>query len=234
MATRSYTLLIGSGGTTGSGAIQNLSYCRQNVFDRNDDNSTEALALPFSLDFLGSSYSEAYVSNNGYLTFDSPLTDYTPWPLADSSNAIIAPFFADVDTRNPASALVTYGSSPDGKTFCVNWVGVGYYDSHMDKVNSFQLLLVDRGEVAAGDFDIVFNYGPLNWETGDFSGGVGGIGGTSARAGYSAGTGLPGTSYELPGSGTSGALIDGGTSPLGASSRGLGSPLGRYLFQIRN
>jgi Nidogen-like len=235
LASRAYTLLVGLVATAGgSGAIQNLDYCRQNSLDRNDDNSTETLALPFSLNFYGSSYSSAYVSNNGYIRLDSAAGDYTPFPLVDSSSAIIAPFFADVDTRNTASALVTYGASPDSKVFCVNWVGVGYYNDHIDKVSSFQLLLVDRQDVAAGDFDIVFNYGPLNWETGDASGGTGGIGGSSARAGYSAGTALPGTSYELPGSGVSGALIDGGTSPLGASSQGPNGSPGRYTFQIRN
>jgi hypothetical protein len=235
LASRSYTLPVGIGAIAGGpGAVENLDYCRQNSLDRNDDNSTQAVALPFSLNFFGSGYSAAYVSNNGYLRLDSPASDYTPYPLVDSANAIIAPFFADVDTRDPASALVTYGASPDGKTFCVNWVGVGYYDTHIDKVDSFQLLLVDRADVAPGDFDIVFNYGPLNWETGDFSGGIGGIGGIAARAGYSAGTALSGTSYELPGSGVSGALMDGGTSPLGASSQGLDTSPGRYTFQVRN
>ena len=235
VARRSYTLSVGSGGSPGGqGAIQNLDYCRQNVLDGNDDNSTDAVSLPFSLNFFGSMYSAMYISNNGYVRLDAPSGEYTPYPLADTSSAIIAPFFADVDTRNPSSDLVTYGASPDGKTFCVNWVSVGYYDSHVDKVNSFQLLLVDRQDIAAGDFDMVYNYGPLNWETGDASGGIGGIGGTAARAGYSAGLALPGTSYELPGSGVSGALVDGGTSPLGASSQGPNNSRGSYTFPIRH
>jgi hypothetical protein len=233
-ASRSYSLLVGSGGGGGLGAIQNLDYCKQNVLDRNDDNSTDAVPLPFELNFFGYAYTSVYVSNNGYVRLDAATTDYTPYPLTDTTNAIIAPFFGDVDTRNLSSALVTYGSSPDGKTFCVNWIGVGYYETHMDKANSFQLLLVDRAEVAAGDFDMVFNYGSLNWETGDASYGTGGIGGTAARAGFSVGTGAPGTLFELPGSGESGALMDGGTSPLAASSQGSNGFLGRYIFPVRN
>ncbi len=205
------------------------------MFAANDDNSTDAVPLPFNINFLGTTYSSTYVSNNGYIVFDGPRSTYTPFQLVDESpTPIIAPFFADVDTRNPASALVTYGSSPDGKTFCVNWVGVGYYDQHVDKLNNFQLLLVDRSDIAPGDFDIVFNYGSLTWETGDASGGVGGIGGIAARAGYSAGTGLPGTSFELPGSGNAGMLLDGEPDQLTASSAPSGQPLGRYIYPIRN
>ena len=50
----------------------------------------------------------------------------------------------------------------------------GYYKEHDDKLNSFQLLLVERG--SAGAFDIVFNYDQLHWESGDASDGVHGPG----------------------------------------------------------
>jgi Nidogen-like len=113
-------------------------------------------------------------------------------------------------------------------------VGVGYYDAHADKVNSFQLLLTDRSEVAPGDVDITFNYGSINWETGDASDGSGGIGGISARAGYSAGTGIPGTWFELRGSGVSGALMDGGPDALRSSSASAEGQAGRHVFAIRN
>jgi hypothetical protein len=228
-----FTITVGPGGGA-TGAIENLDYCRQNVFAANDDNSVGPVSLPFAVNFSGTTYSSTYVSNNGYIVFDGPRSTYTPFPILDETpTPIIAPFFADVDTRNPGSALVTYGSSPDGKTFCVNWVGVGYFSQHIDKINNFQLLLVDRSDVAAGDFDVIFNYGPMAWETGDASGGTGGIGGYSARAGYSAGTGLPGTSYELPGSGTSGMLLDGEPDQLSGSSFPSDQPLGRYIFPIR-
>ena len=48
---------------------------------------------------------------------------------------------------------------------------------------------MDRGDQGLGDFDIVMNYGHVQWETGDASGGSGGFGGTPAAVGYSAGTG---------------------------------------------
>ena len=84
---------------------------------------------------------------------------------------------------------------------------MGYYASHDDKLNDFQLLLIDRSDIAAGDFDIVFTYRQIEWETGDASGGSGGLGGSSARAGYSNGdTEDASGSLELPGSAVNGGL----------------------------
>jgi hypothetical protein len=234
-ASRSESISVTITGSNSSGAIENLDYCHQNTISANDDNSTGAIALPFAADFYGQSYTAAYVSNNGYIVFDAPRSTFTPFDMVDEfPTPIIAPFFGDVDTRDPGSALVTYGSSPDGRSFCVNWVGVGYYNTHADKLNSFQLLLTSRPDVASGDFDITFNYGDINWETGDASGGTGGIGGVAARAGYSAGTSAPGTSFELSGSGTTGALLDGGANALNASSVGANGQRGRDVFAIRN
>lgn len=203
IASQAESITVTSGGPAVSGAIQDLSDCRQSTIAANDDDSTAAVALPFPVNFFGTTYTATYISNNGYIVFDAAQNTYTPFPLIDEQpTPIIAPFFGDVDTRNPGYALVTYGSSPDHHTFCVNWVDVGYYNQHVDKLNSFQLLLTDRSDVASGDFDITFNFGTITWETGDASGGTGGIGGSPARAGYSAGTGAPGTSIELPGPGT--------------------------------
>lgn len=87
--------------------------------------------------------------------------------------------------------------------FVANWVGVGYYPSASNLLNSFQMVLVDRSETGACNFDIVFNYNGILWETGGASGG--GFGGNSARVGYSAGTGISGSFYEFIGSGVNGA-----------------------------
>ena len=66
------------------------------------------------------------------------------------------------------------------------WDNVGYYDSHTDKLNRFQLVIVDQ---RAAGIDIVVNYDNIPWETGDASDGASGFGGTSAVAGYAAGDG---------------------------------------------
>ena len=98
---------------------------------------------------------------------------------------IIAAFFADVDTRGGGSGLTTYGSIDFGtrSALCINWRDVGYYQSHVNKLNSVQALLVDRGDIDAGDFDIILSYDKVTWETGDASGGGNGMNGTPAGAG---------------------------------------------------
>jgi len=194
-----------------------------------------AIPIGMTLNFLGVSFSQLYVNTNGNITFDAPLSTFTPFGLTAANREIIAPFFADVDTRNPGSGVVTYGTGTFGGNiaFGVNWINVGYFDSHVDKTNSFQLLLVDRSDTGAGNFDIVFNYDNISWETGDASGGSGGLGGSTARVGFSNGSGLPGTSFELPGSDVDGALLNGG--PNGLATHSVNSNvLGQYVFAARN
>lgn len=88
----------------------------------------------------------------------------------------------------------------------------------------------------AGDFIIIFNYNRIQWETGDASGGSNGFGGSSARAGFSSGSGTPGSFLELRGSGINGAFVDSNvgtglvhnrapqTHPSGTA--------GRYIFEV--
>lgn len=202
----------------------------------NDDGSSNLVALPFPINFQGNQYSALYVNNNGNVTFNTPMSTYTPFGLTgDTGTPIIAPFFADVDTRGTGSELVTYGVSPDGNQFVVNWVDVGYYSAQTDKLISAQLVLTKRSGVGFqdGDFDITFNYGSIGWETGSASGGIDGFGGTPVRAGYSVGTGVEGTFFELTGSGQTTALTDGGTRSLYSNSLNSLTTPGRYVFEMR-
>lgn len=220
------------------GAIVSAAECNQNVLYANDDWSSSAVQLPFDVNFYGSSFDRLWINNNGNVTFDAPLSTYTPFGLAGTSSKIIAPFFADVDTRGSGSQPVSYGwgdTTYEGHSaFCVNWVNVGYFAGHTDKLNSFQLLLVNREDSATpGDFDIVFNYDQIQWESGDFSGGVGGLGGTSAAAGFSNGSGEEGTFYQTVGSMINGAFLD--PSPTGLSVTSTDSSvLGRHVFRVRD
>src|SRR5262249_20376995 len=214
---------------TGPHAIVYDPGCRTGVLGRNDDGSTGQLALPFIANFFGHNYSSLYVNNNGNVTFDGPLSAYNSSALNLAAEKMIAPFFSDVDTRGARSDVVTYGgASFDGHAaFCVLWahVGVGYYPAIDSALNSFQLLLVDRSDVAPGAFDIVFDYDQIQWDS------PGTSGGRAARIGYSNGAG---TSYELPGSGGSpGSLLDTNGSGLIHGSLNSGHD-GRYIFPVRN
>ena len=191
--------------------------------------------IGFNIDFFGITTNSLYINTNGNVTLDAPLASpppNEPYQLVDGFSEIIAPFYADVDTRNPASGVVTFGEGTfDGDpAFGVNWIGVGYFDDEADKLDSFQLLLVDTG---ANSFDIIFNYGSIQWETGDANFGTDGLGGYSAIAGFSDGTGNPSNSYELPGSGIPGSFIDGGPNALATNSLNSNVP-GRYIFEFQD
>jgi hypothetical protein len=221
----------------GPNAIINLAGCTTNTLPANDDGYTTAIGLPFTLNFFGTNYAALYVNNNGNVTFDAGSTTYTPSGLIGLTRKIIAPYFADVDTRGTGSGVATYGATTySGRSaFCVNWVNVGYYTYHTDKLNSFQLLLVDRSDTGSGNFDIMFNYDKIQWEAGDASSGSGGLGGYPAHIGYSNGlSGADNVSFELPGSGVVGSFLNSNNSTgLIYNSRD-SLQLGRYQFSVRN
>ena len=208
-----------------------------NTLSGNDDGSVGPVNIGFNIDFFGVLSNQLFVNNNGNVTLDSALSTFTPFDLTSTGRQIIAPFFSDVDT-SAAGSPVTYGVGMYGgfAAFGVNWLDVDYYSSsttHSNR-NSFQLLLVDRSDVTAGDFDIIFNYDQVQWDSGQASGGgSNGLGGDSAHAGYSNGTGNAGSFFELTGSAVNGAFLDGGSNAL-ISNRLNSDTDGRYVFNARN
>lgn len=204
-----------------------------NALGQMDDGFVSITNIGFAFDFYGAG--EVYINNNGNVTFGVEYESFTPGPLASTAARMLAPFFADVDTR--ASSSVTYGTGAVGgrNAFGVNWLGVGYFNSELVppglvRLNDFQLVLIDRSDINSGDFDFEFNYGTMQWETGDAAGGINGLGGDDcARAGWSDGSG---GSEEVAGSGVCGALIEGGDESVEEGSN-VGEP-GRYRFEVRN
>jgi hypothetical protein len=197
---------------------------------RNDDDSTDIVPMGFFVNYFGSSNATLYVNNNGNVTFGGALPLYAPTPLNQLSqwgiSNIIAPFWADVDTDNSLSDVVKYGTNMvDGHAaFGVDWVNVGYYASCADKLLSCQLVIIDRSDIIAGDFDMEFNYDKIQWEWGDASLNI------PSRAGYSDGI----DDYELPGSGVEGAFLDTNTV-TGLIYHSLNSSVpGRYIFFFRD
>lgn len=216
-------------GNAGCGSVTPNS-CSSLTVLPNDDGSSPRIDLPMTIRFGNQEFGSLWVNNNGNVTFDSAMSTFTPFDLNSTSRVVIAPFFGDVDTRPSATEPVTAGRTVyrGNRAFCANWSKVGYYSHGTDKINSFQLLLVDRGDVAAGAFDIIVNYTSIEWETGRASGGNSGLGGVSAAVGFSNGAGL---ALELPGSRVPGSFINSGSSPL-AGTTNSGTP-GRYVWEIR-
>ncbi len=175
---------------------------------RNDDGSSAAIPLPFNFNLYGTNYNQVFINNNGNLTFTTALATFTPFAFPSTPLAIVAPFFADVDTRNLASGVVWYKFT--GNRLAVTWDSTGYFGSHADKLNTFQCIISDGLDPFLGlGNNVCFSYGDMEWTTGDASGGIGGFFGAPATVGINEGNGIdyatlgrfdrPGTYYGGPG-----------------------------------
>lgn len=195
------SLMTGLGGQAGFG---------EGVLEYNDDGSTGVIdisgAFPRGLQYFGQRYTSMYVNNNGTITFGGATSTYTPARFPVSGNRMIAPFWADVDTRGggrPSRNGVYWDIQPG--QVVVTWHNVGYYPQSNNRENSFQLIITSNEILDQDDlWRVEFRYARCQWTTGNASGGQGGLGGTPAQAGFDAGNG---SIYEiLPGSGTGGVL----------------------------
>jgi hypothetical protein len=204
---------------------------------RSDDGSSDdAVALGFTVNYFDGLTDSVYVNTNGNLSFYEPVYEFRSDTIAYNSNPMLAAFYADVDTRNSASGLVTYGRQTINgrKAFLVNYTDVGYNEKQADKRNTFQIVVIERRDIRAGDFDVEFNYARISWETGGKNGGTSGLGGISARVGFASGQG-DANWYEFPGSGTPGRFLDTNlTTGLTKTSNGSGGIKGRHVVQFRN
>lgn len=214
-------LLDGLGGPVGYGT---------DLLPADDDGSSASISLatafPSGLEFFGTRHTEVFVNTNGNISFNLPLSAFTPMPFPVATQPIVAGWWADADTRGmaPVNENRVYWNVSPGR-FVATWYRVGYFDSHTDRVNSFQIVLTDQSALgAAGDFDVELRYNELAWTTGDASGGVGGVGGTPAQAGFDAGNGTD--FFALPGSLTM-TIVD------LVSTSNVGTP-GVWRFQIRS
>ncbi len=146
-------------------------------------------AFPTGLSFFGATYNTFYLNTNGNITFRGALGTYTPSAFPVAMQPMIAPYWADVDTRGggqPSQNSICYHVEPN--RVVVTWHNVGYFGSHNDHLNDFQLVLSTSNTcTTGGDFDVEFRYNRCEWTTGDASGGMGGRGGTPAQIGFDAG-----------------------------------------------
>jgi len=164
----------------------------------NDDNSSALINLPFTFDFYGTPYNALYINNNGNISFQTPYITWSSNPFPDSTFNMIAPFWADVDTRGDMDSLgnlignggnVWYKVTPTA--LIVNWNQVGYFNMHTDLVSTFQLIITNGTDslISAGG-NVSFCYQDMQWTSGDASSGIGGFGGVPATVGVNVGNGL--------------------------------------------
>jgi hypothetical protein len=161
---------------------------------RNDDASSTLINLPFVFNFYGVNYNSLYINNNGNISFNNYYSQFTANPFPDPSYNMIAPFWADIDTRNPGgflpndtSGVVYFKLTPTA--MIVKWDRVGYFDAHTDKQVTFQLIITDGTDpLLPPGKNVGFCYGDMQWTTGDVTG-AGGFG-SPATVGVNQGNGV--------------------------------------------
>lgn len=234
----STNLINGLGGSAGFG---------ESSLARNDDESTGLVDItPIfenGFNFFGTTYQGIYINNNGNITFNSPLSEFTPFAITgNTGQPIIAPFFADVDTtagnlapssggNSTGSNLVYWDFDFETDSVIITWDDVGRYkveadDDEFDEANNsptggevpnaFQLILRDLGDNNA---EIEFRYEEIKWTVGTASDN------TFARLGYSAADGI--NFLELPQSGNNQQLLSLETASNTQQP-------GKYVFSVIN
>jgi hypothetical protein len=215
-------------------AIVTPTHYNDNTIPAGDDTYSSVVALPLSMNWNGTPYTTIYINMNGNCTFRNFSTAYDPTTsMATTNRDMLAPFWADVDTRaGGGSSLMTYSNITAGNipqinghnAFIVNWINVGRYNVS-GPLNSFQLVLIDRSDTGAGNFDIEYNYNTILWDRGTTASN------SYARAGWARAGNV---GYELTGGNTSGAYLDTGVDALINGTLNSGGVLGRYIWNVRN
>ncbi len=194
---------------TGGGNAANVGLAT----GRNDDGFSGPInfAPGFSgFNLFGTVYHSFFANNNGNISFGSGIASFTPTGLQGATEPVISPFFADVDTRNAASGVMSMQmhTSAAGDELIITWPNVGYYSEQASPLNSFQLVVREDGYVIpTGEGQVGFFWTNMGWEAGSASGGgagglcagVGGIGQPCVPAAVGFGDGTS-TGYVLEGS----------------------------------
>lgn len=153
----------------------------------NDDGSFGPINLPFVYSLYGSNFTQVWINTNGNLTFTGALSAYSssgfPYHIP-----MVAPFWADVDTR--VGGRIYYKLTSE--SLIVTFHEVNYYGGGNDnKRNTFQVVLTNGLSTSIGiGNNTAFYYGDMQWTTGTASGGSGGFGGTPATVGINRGNGI--------------------------------------------
>ncbi len=170
----------GSGGSGGPGVPPDY---------RNDDWSTVSITIPFPFCFYGQQINAIYINNNGNVSINTAYSTFTANSFPDPTYTMIAPFWADVDTRGAGSGIVYYQLT--NTHLIVQWENVGYFSNHDDLKNTFQLIMTDGFDpLLPPGSNVSFCYQDMQWTTGDASSGTGGFGGTPATVGVNQGNGV--------------------------------------------
>ena len=116
------------------------------TFDPADEGYFD-IALPFDFPFYGETQTSFRVNTNGFGSFGTAGFDVNqftnqPIPTDDEPNALLAPFWDDLNLADNGS--VFYGLTDDGR-FAIQWEGVSRFAQ--SELNTFQIILGENGTI---------------------------------------------------------------------------------------
>lgn len=199
--------------------------CTANTLGNIDDGSTGALPLGFNVNWFGTQYNSIIVNNNGGMTFNDGLGDFTSYfgvNLETTLRPLVLPLLTDIDTRN--SSAVTYGAITVNSqlAYCINWVNVGEYPSKVAS-QSFQLVVINQG---SGNIDLEFNYARVSTPTSTSN--------ATFTIGYADPNNRSNSLVRLRSTDVTAPYVDGGVNALISNKFPVASAQGgRYTYAIR-
>ncbi len=159
-------------------------------FGPTDDMVSDTIYLPFTFCFYGQPQNKLFISSNGLVTFDTIFNNFTPVIFPTQGFRCVAPFWADNDTGDNLNPIGTISYKISPTHIKINYDSVGYYDSHGDKRNSYQLILTDGVDPIVQGGNAAFLYADMQWTSGDLSNGTNGLNGLPAIMGMNKGDGV--------------------------------------------
>ncbi|RYF05371.1 MAG: PEP-CTERM sorting domain-containing protein, partial [Oxalobacteraceae bacterium] len=115
-----------------------------------------------SINFFGKNYTSLYVSSNGYVTFGTPRTSFTPVPLdTQPLSPMIAALYSDLDTRGDNASNIYVNAATAGE-LVITWENVGIFPLNYNQRNTFQIIVrSDQFAVPSGSGQIGVYYGDI-------------------------------------------------------------------------
>lgn len=170
--------------------INNNTQWNAGGFNNGDDGSYGPINIPFQFYLYGQYWNTFYINTNGNVSFGNYYSQYTSTGFPVAGFTMVAPFWADVDLRGTCANCnkVQYKVTPTA--VYVNWTRVGYFNSQVDKLNTFQVIFSNGSDpVIPNGANVSFCYQDMQWTTGDVDG-TNGFGGTAASVGANQGNGV--------------------------------------------
>jgi len=138
-----------------------------------DDLYSDPIALPFSFDFYGVTYSAMRISTNGYIYFGNPSSSNSPWqfsqPIPSANfpveNSILG-CYEDL-YNNTGTGTLTYGSygTAPYRKFVVYFNNQPHFSCGVNSISSFQMILSETTNVI--DVQIIDRQSCTSWNQGN-------------------------------------------------------------------